>query len=107
MSQHFFEVINQLAGVCHIPTLFDLNEFGIFYCSYVLGCIYITIISWLFFVVTSFCKPQQMVQVKFSDCPCHGSKFGADGSLQVGPSTKPLENFETKQEGDLILVKVA
>lgn len=27
-------------------------------------------------------------------CPCHGSIFGGDGSVQHGPAPKPLEWFE-------------
>lgn len=40
-------------------------------------------------------------------CPCHGSKFASDGSVQQGPSEKPLATYPIKLEGDSVLVKAS
>lgn len=40
-------------------------------------------------------------------CPCHGSAFAIDGSVEEGPAEAPLGVFETKIEGDQIFVKPA
>ncbi|WP_204139684.1 ubiquinol-cytochrome c reductase iron-sulfur subunit [Halomicronema sp. CCY15110] len=39
-------------------------------------------------------------------CPCHDSFFNLDGTVASGPSAEPLAQFESKIEGDQILVKV-
>ncbi len=34
------------------------------------------------------------------DCPCHGSRYEANGSLKHGPAKRGLDSVEVKVEGD-------
>jgi cytochrome b6-f complex iron-sulfur subunit len=39
-------------------------------------------------------------------CPCHDAEFNLDGSVAKGPAEEPLPVYESREEGDQILVKV-
>lgn len=43
---------------------------------------------------------------KSYSCPCHGSAFAADGTVQKGPAIQPLAKYEVTIEGQNIVVKV-
>jgi cytochrome b6-f complex iron-sulfur subunit len=38
------------------------------------------------------------------ECPCHGSKFTHDGFYIEGPAPRSLDIFETRVEGDILVV---
>jgi cytochrome b6-f complex iron-sulfur subunit len=52
------------------------------------------------------CIVQWEANLKVFKCPCHGSKFDSSGQVKVGPAKAPLTAFQTKVEGETILVKV-
>jgi len=37
-------------------------------------------------------------------CPCHNSVFSVDGKVQSGPAPRPLDRFQTKVEGNKLLL---
>ncbi len=38
------------------------------------------------------------------NCPCHGSRFGEDGSLRGGPATRGLDTLRLEQKDDRLLL---
>jgi Rieske Fe-S protein len=49
------------------------------------------------------CDAAPAANGKFS-CPCHESRFGADGSVEAGPSPRGLDKLETEiKEGRLLV----
>jgi menaquinol-cytochrome c reductase iron-sulfur subunit len=50
------------------------------------------------------CPVAWTADAKTFNCPCHGSVFKADGTVEHGPAPKPLPAFATKEEnGDLFI----
>jgi Rieske Fe-S protein len=39
-------------------------------------------------------------------CPCHGSTFGSDGHVQVGPATTPLKSYAVSVTTDTVVVTI-
>jgi cytochrome b6-f complex iron-sulfur subunit len=43
---------------------------------------------------------------KSFECPCHGSAFAPDGSVQKGPAKKALAKYEASIDGENVVVKL-
>lgn len=50
------------------------------------------------------CQTEWNPTEKAWDCPCHGSRFTADGAVLVGPATEPLRRLAARLEDDEILL---
>ena len=40
------------------------------------------------------------------ECPCHGSTFGTDGHVKVGPATTPLKSYAVAVTSDSVVVTI-
>jgi Rieske Fe-S protein len=38
-------------------------------------------------------------------CPCHRSAFGQNGAIEDGPSPRPMDELEVKEEGGLLSIR--
>lgn len=53
------------------------------------------------------CDVEWQTEAQQFSCPCHGSEFAFDGAVLAGPAREPLTTYETKIEGEDVLVKVS
>ncbi len=53
------------------------------------------------------CDVEWQTEAQKFACPCHGSEFAFDGAILEGPAREPLTTYETKVEGENVLVKAS
>lgn len=51
------------------------------------------------------CEVEWQPEHAWLECPCHGSRFGDDGSLIQGPATTALKSFPVVRDGDTLWLK--
>lgn len=40
------------------------------------------------------------------ECPCHGSSYHLDGTVEEGPASQPLQSFAVRETTDAIFIQV-
>lgn len=51
------------------------------------------------------CAVDYDAEAKKFKCPCHRSAFGLDGTVEAGPSPRPLDTLDLKEEGELVAIR--
>ena len=54
----------------------------------------------------SGCTVNYSYQTRRLECPCHGSRFLADGTLEKGPARRNLTTYPVKMENGKVIVEI-